>query len=264
MRLPRRCVSAWPMPEQGRGRRDEAPLPLALAEGGIAWVRRVREPRARRLRLSVDERGARLTLPLRTSLVAGERFVAEHADWLRVQLARHDRQAVEPFVPWQSTQLPLAGASHALAWCEASSARIAHAESGLCFHAPRTPRAAVIARTLQDFYRAEGQARLARLLPKYLADLPRPPTRVQFRRMASLWGSLSVDGSMRLDLALVLAPPAVFDYVLVHELCHLIRHDHSPAYWREVSARCPDWTQQRDWLRREGQALKAQLAALLA
>lgn len=199
---------------------------------------------------------------LRASLVAGERFVAEHADWLRAQLARHREDRPAPFVPWQSTQLPLAGELMPLAWREATSARIVRTDTGLCFHAPRHARAATITRTLLDFYRAESQALLARLLPRYLAGLPRPPTRVQFRRMASLWGSLSVDGSMRLDLALVLAPPAVFEYVLVHELCHLIRHDHSPAYWREVSARCPAWPEQRDWLHREGRTLKARLAAL--
>lgn len=248
------------MPE--RGRREEAPLPLALADGEIAWIRRVREPRARRLRLSVDERGARLTLPLRASLVSGDRFVTEHAHWLRSRLAEHRRHAAAPFVAWQSRHLPLAGAEHPLAWREALSARIVREGDDLCFHAPRQPRPAQVTRTLLDFYRAEGQALLARLLPQYLAGLPHPPTRVQFRRMASLWGSLSTDGSMRLDLALVLAPPVVFEYVLVHELCHLIRHDHSPAYWREVTQRCPGWPAQRDWLRAEGAALKARLASL--
>ena len=51
---------------------------LELEDGRRIAVQRVRDPRARRLKLSVDERGARLTLPMRASLVAGERFLHEH------------------------------------------------------------------------------------------------------------------------------------------------------------------------------------------
>jgi hypothetical protein len=101
-------------------------------------------------------------------------------------------------------------------------------------------------------------------MPRYLAGLPRPPRQVRLKVMSSQWGSLSPDGTVALDLALVLAPPAAFEYVLVHELCHLVRADHSPAYWREVDARCPDWRVQREWFRANGRQLKASLRALLA
>ena len=67
---------------------------------------------------------------------------------------------------------------------------------------------------------------------------------------------------MRLDLALVLAPPAAFEYVLVHELCHLLQPNHSPAFWAEVAQRCPDWSTQRDLLRARGRPLKAALRAV--
>ena len=60
-------------------------LPFTLADGRDIEVQRVRNPRARRLKLSVDERGARLTLPVRASLVSGERFLVEHREWLAVQ-----------------------------------------------------------------------------------------------------------------------------------------------------------------------------------
>ncbi|MEG1680755.1 MAG: hypothetical protein RR326_11720, partial [Stenotrophomonas sp.] len=65
--------------------RDTVRLRLDDAE---IEVLRVRDPRARRLKLSVDERGARLTLPLRASLVSGERFLQANRQWLQQQLAR--------------------------------------------------------------------------------------------------------------------------------------------------------------------------------
>ena len=51
-------------------------------------------------------------------------------------------------------------------------------------------------------------------------------------------------------------PPAVRDYVLIHELMHLRRLDHSPAYWKLVAAACPDYRDARQWLRLNGPALR--------
>jgi predicted metal-dependent hydrolase len=125
------------------------------------------------------------------------------------------------------------------------------------------PRPA-LRRALRDFYEGEARADLGRWLPGYLSSLPRAPSRIRFRAMSSQWGSLAPDDALSLDLALVLGRPSAFEYVLVHELCHLIRADHSPAFWREVETRCPDWRAERDYFRSEGRRLKATLHTLLA
>ena len=103
-----------------------------------------------------------------------------------------------------------------------------------------------------------------RLQPRpWSRHLPRPPRRLQFKRMSSQWGSLSPDGNVVLDLSLALARPSAFEYVLVHELCHLIHADHSRRFWREVEARFPQWRDERDYFRSEGRSLKATLRSLL-
>ena len=125
------------------------------------------------------------------------------------------------------------------------------------------PLPAPLRRVLRDFYLAEARADVGRWLPKYLPDLPRPPLRIGFKAMRSQWGSLSARGVMALDLSLVLAPSAAFEYVLVHELCHLLHHDHSPAFWQAVGARFPEWRAQHDWFQAGGRGLKVQLQGLL-
>ncbi len=247
-------------PDASRLKRDT--FAIVLSDGRRIDVLRVRDPRAKRLRLSVGERGARLTLPPRTSLVAGERFVHEHRDWLTVQLAQQPGD-VAPLVPGQPAVVPLRGELLQLHWAQGRVARVVEDGPSLALELPARAGQPSVARALRDFYEAQARADIGRWLPAYLPGLPRPPSRIRLRVLSSQWGSLAPDGTLTLDLALVLGRPAAFEYVLVHELCHLIHADHSRRFWREVEARCPDWRASRDYFRAEGRRLKAGLHVLL-
>ncbi len=239
---------------------------LVPGEDGVTpiEVQRVRDPRARRIRLSVDERGARLTLPIRASLVAGERFLEEHRGWLYEQLALSAvPESVQPLQPGITATLPLRGQAVPLHWRPGHYTRLQLDADGLHLQWPERASAAMLARALREFYEAQGRADIGRWMPRHLAGLPRVPGRIRFKVMSSQWGSLSPDGSMALDLSLILARPSAFEYVLVHELCHLAQANHSPAFWREVERRFPDWRAERDYFHEEGRLLKAQLRALL-
>jgi predicted metal-dependent hydrolase len=238
---------------------------VALADGRTIDVQRVRDPRAKRLKLSVDERGARLTLPLRASLVSGERFLHEHRNWLATQIAHHQPDDdASVLTRGQTTCLPLRGESVPLHWHEGRYAKIDRDDAGLHFHLPARASDAMLPRTLRAFYEAEARADIGRWLPKYLAGLPRAPSRFRLKIMSTQWGSLSPDGSLALDLALTLGRPSAFEYVLVHELCHLIQANHSPAFWREVEARFPTWRDEREYFHAEGRRLKSALHRLLS
>ena len=228
-------------------------------------VLRVRDPRARRLRLSVDERGARLTLPLRASLVSGDRFLHEHREWLAWQLAGQvDATDPAPLARDVTTQLPLRGQWLPLRWQTGRYTRLQHDGDGLVMQLPAQAGDAAMRRALRDFYEAQARADIGQWLPRYLPGLPRAPSRIRFKVMSSQWGSLAPDDALSLDLSLVLGRPEAFEYVLVHELCHLLHADHSRAFWREVEARFPQWRAQRTYFHAEGRRLKAGLRRLLA
>ncbi|MGH8031472.1 MAG: M48 family metallopeptidase [Luteimonas sp.] len=236
---------------------------VTLADGRSVEVQRVRDPRARRLRLSVDERGARLTLPVRASLVSGARFLHEHRDWLATQLGNHNDD-LPPLLRDQTAALPLRGEMLPLRWQDGRFARLQRDGDGLVLQLTARSGSAATHRAIRDFYETEARADIARWLPAYLPGLPRAPSQIRLKTMSSQWGSLAPNGALALDLSLVLAAPAAFEYVLVHELCHLIHADHSPAFWREVSARCPAWPTQRDYFHAEGRTLKRAMRRLLS
>jgi predicted metal-dependent hydrolase len=80
--------------------------------------------------------------------------------------------------------------------------------------------------------------------------------RVSIRDQRTRWGSCGRDGHICLNWRLVTMPAAVRDYVVIHELMHLRRMDHSPAFWHLVAAACPDFAAARTWLRRHGPSLR--------
>jgi hypothetical protein len=99
----------------------------------------------------------------------------------------------------------------------------------------------------------DALARAKNELPKRLLELAARHglnvSRVSVRNQRWRWGSCSRNGHICLNWRLVQMPPSVRDYVMIHELMHLKRMDHSPRFWTLVAAACPDYAAARDWLR---------------
>lgn len=80
-------------------------------------------------------------------------------------------------------------------------------------------------------------------------------TRVSIRNQRSRWGACSSRGSITLNWRLILVPPAVREYVMIHELMHRREMNHSPRFWRHVATACPQYRDARKWLLAEGPRL---------
>ena len=83
--------------------------------------------------------------------------------------------------------------------------------------------------------------------------------RVTIRAQHTRWGSCSSKGNLNFNCLLMLAPPEVVDYVVVHELCHRKELNHSRRFWAEVARVLPDYSLHRRWLKEHGAALIARL-----
>ena len=83
--------------------------------------------------------------------------------------------------------------------------------------------------------------------------------RITIRSQHTRWGSCSAKGNLNFNCLLVLTPPEVLDYVVVHELCHRIELNHSSKFWAEVERVMPDYARHRKWLKENGGALIGRL-----
>jgi predicted metal-dependent hydrolase len=107
-------------------------------------------------------------------------------------------------------------------------------------------------RALQERAREELPPRLLELAAVHGLTV----TRVSIRNQRLRWGSCAPSGHICLNWRLVLMPAWVRDYVLIHELMHLRRMDHSPRFWAHVEDACADYQAARQWLRTHGRLLR--------
>ncbi|MBB3226320.1 hypothetical protein FHW69_000910 [Luteibacter sp. Sphag1AF] len=243
-------------------------LELATPTGGTIRVLKSAHPRARRLRLTVTPKGARLTYPNGTHTAQMTAFLRHHADWLERKLGEFnlDAEPLPPLKVGHDTSFPLRGEAVELDWAEGAYPKVEHHGNRLTLVLPRPhTRALMVARgLLATFFEMQIRRDVSRWLPIYVPLINAAPTALRIRPLKSLWGSLDTRDRINLDLALALAPPAALRYVLVHELCHLKVRNHSPRFWNWVGSILPDYKEQRDWLRVNGSGMKAQLDRLVA
>ncbi len=112
-------------------------------------------------------------------------------------------------------------------------------------------RAAVV-----DWYRSQAKAYLPQRTRQLAEEHGFAFGQLRIKHQKTRWGSCSAQGNLNLNLRLMMAPDAVSDYVILHELCHLRELNHSAAFWRLVAERCPDYQKWRAWLKDNGRMLK--------
>ena len=109
---------------------------------------------------------------------------------------------------------------------------------------------------LMGWYQSHAEKYLKEKTDRLSELVGASPTSVSIKNYKSRWGSCSSNGVIDYNWRIILAPHYIVDYVVVHELCHLLEHNHSPHYWRIVEKITPNWKNYRDWLRHNSDILK--------
>ncbi|MBT7912810.1 M48 family metallopeptidase [Candidatus Bathyarchaeota archaeon] len=117
-------------------------------------------------------------------------------------------------------------------------------------------RAARIAEELEGWYREHAGKKLAQRARMHAKRMGLKLGKVGVRDYRRQWGSCLQDGSILFNWKVILAPMRIIDYVVIHELCHLVHRDHSKEYWRLLSLYLPDYLESKEWLRVNGGLLE--------
>ena len=206
-----------------------------------------RSSRARRVRVTVDGAGEVIvTLPKK----AAERRAAEAVRELRPWIERRRKallRAAEEVARAPGT-LPYLGTDLRVV-AERGRERV-HRRGDTLLVPPGDAREAI-----ERWYRRRARAEIASRLDAAVARAGTRYEGLTIRGQRTRWASCSSSGGMSFNWRLLLAPEAVLDYVIEHEVCHLEVMDHSPRFWALLASRSPDWREHADWLRRYGSTL---------
>jgi predicted metal-dependent hydrolase len=219
-----------------------------------------RSPRARRARVVVTAAGeVEVVLPRRMALCHAAPLVAEKRPWIERTLRRfEDARAAAPvrladggFVPYLGERLTLA------VRVERGRRRAHVARHGARLEAKMgEPCAGALREALERWFRRQARLEIAPRLAAAAGRAGRVSGPLSIRSQATRWASCSSSGAMSFNWRLLLAPAAVLDYVVEHEVAHLDVPGHSPRFWALVAERCPDYREQERWLRRYGAGLR--------
>ncbi len=129
-------------------------------------------------------------------------------------------------------------------WFEAERIRSQKAE--------RPPRDYERNPALEVQYRKEARRRIAERTAYFAEKMGVDYGRIAIKAAKTRWGSCSAQGNLNFHWKLILMPPAILDYVVVHELAHRIEMNHSPRFWAQVERILPDYRERRQWLKENG------------
>jgi predicted metal-dependent hydrolase len=207
-----------------------------------------RSERARRVRVSVESDGAvRVTLPRRAPARAAAEAVRELRPWIDRRRAALERAATER--ARTPGTLPYLG-RELLVRPEPGRTRV-HRRGDVLL----VPGGTGSHDAIERWYRRAARAEIGPRLDAAVARAGTSYMGLTIRSQRTRWASCSSSGGMSFNWRLLLAPEAVLDYVVEHEVCHLEVMDHSPRFWALLEARVPDWREHAAWLRRYGATL---------
>ncbi len=217
-------------------------------------LRLVMNKRARRvaLRLDPDRRIVRLVAPPRISQKTLQNFALSHHGWVAEKLS-----ALPVPVPYHDrTQLPLCGR-----------------DITLHINLDKTLKRTNISLKNNDIfistYMDDVTGRLNRFFKRYALEhftplaqdkatrISRAITGLQVKDTKTRWGSCGHDGRICLSWRLIFAPPAAMDYVIAHEVAHLVHMDHSPYFWALCADLSDDFSTGKKWMKHHGHSLLA-------
>jgi hypothetical protein len=214
-------------------RRARKTVSISIRDGQVALSAPPHVPRERLLALLEDRRDwiVRHWREQQVKL-AQARILPASIDWLGQPLALYSEPAARREVRRTSTGLLVRGVD------------------------PHSERE-TYQRLVATWIKREASLEFCQRLMPWAKRMGLQPATVGLTSARRRWGSCSASGAIRLNWRLLMAPPAVLDYVIVHELAHLVHLNHSDAFWHEVERWMPDWPHWRLWLKQHGERLFA-------
>ena len=212
--------------------------------------------RKKSIALTIRDGEVRVMAPATAPLRTIKAFVAQKSAWVRNNL-QQQREA-EPVIARQfvsGERFNYLGEPYQLQIIRGSKPLVNVVDDQLQVQLRSPATADKTHRLLERWYRQQAQLVLEKKTRHYAKIVKAEPTLVRVKSYRARWGSCSSRGEINYNWKLIIAPHSVIDYVVIHELCHLHHHNHSPRFWQTVAQIVPKHRRYREWLKQNGRFL---------
>lgn len=211
--------------------------------------------RRRSVVLSVA-RDATLTVraPLRTSVDFIESLIEGKLKWVKRVMRRMREQSLANAHWYEAGErFWYLGHEYVLRSAEKASRSLVFSSDGFVLARNSQYRAKSV---FSSWYKREAKKVLSERVAFFARENELQYRSIKINSARTRWGSCSGNGGLNFSFRLVMAPLSVIDYVVVHELSHLVHHNHSQAFWRKVASMLPGFETERRWLKQNGHVLE--------
>lgn len=214
----------------------------------------VRTRRKNSMSLTIKKGEVRVLVPQRIAFSIIEAFVKDKTDWISQNLQyRAHEEKPEPHRYVEGERFFYLGVERTLKLVTGSRKAILLDDDSItiCSSKPLTTNS--IKNRLKKWYQSQAQLYLAKRTKTFAALLVVKPRLINTRTYRARWGCCSNKKEITYNWQIVMAPERIIDYVIIHELCHIKQHNHSPAFWALVEQMMPDYKEHKKWLDNNGE-----------
>jgi len=203
--------------------------------------------KAKRLRLVSGMGGVRAVVPLNYDSEKLENFVASRRDWIRKTSQYYDNLKERCGGELEPSTVYFLGSKYRfhIVKDRKPSTVVSDTIKLITFHVTDMRK---YKQYMNEWYKEQTAKIIGDLLPILASRFNLKYNKVSIKNQKSRWASCSKNGNLHFNLLLAAAPYSVINYVLIHELMHLIESGHSSDFWRLVKEADPDYKKHREWL----------------
>lgn len=221
----------------------------------------VRTERKKSAEIAIDGNTVRVLVPSSLSDQRINDLISARTVWIKQKLALH-AAIPEPkrreYVNGEA--LPYLGRNYRLKLVVSEEYSVKLKSGYLIVSYPRSDdeqkNEITIRRLLTTWYQSHAYDRLREKTSRYAEKIGVKPTAVKIDDFKARWGSCLHTGEVAYNWRIIMSSHQIVDYIVVHELCHLLEHNHGPRYWQLVERIIPNYQDCREWLKLNGAGLK--------
>ncbi len=223
----------------------------------------IEKKNVKRITLKINSEGnVKIVIPMRVSKESAEKIIEDKKEWIldKLQKINEKKDIIKEKELKSGEELFFMGKKYILKITESDKKECVNIKNDeeieIYIKNENSGDENKIKKIIMEWYMEELKILLKEKVEKYSKLINKYPKSVTIKKLKSSWGICSFYGDISINWRIIMAPEEVIDYLIVHELCHLVHHNHSKKYWELVESIIENHKEKRKWLKENGLILK--------